>query len=367
MVCPGEASICFNGSDNDTPAEFLQYLWRVDGGAWRGPTADTCTSPTRLGDGQHLFQVKARDQAGNEDPTPAQCSFTVDAAPPNVSITSPANGATVKGIVSISASASDASGVQRVEFYVRGQLLCTDSTAPYSCEWDTRPLSVAEGPAEICARALDSCGHASQYCMIVNVDNTTFDDVAKTDSIWRYVEALVARGITSGCSSSPSLYCPSGNITRAQIAVLLCRAAGKGPLDKPTPTFCDVPKTNPYYGWIERLADPDSWGGNPPTIGCTAFPCRQYCPWKSVTRDEMAAFLVRATGKQPMPSCSGVFSDVGAYWACPYIERLADPPSWGGVAVTNGCATNPLRYCPKDPVTRGAMAVFLVRAFGIPL
>ena len=205
MVCPGEASICFNGSDNDTPAEFLQYLWRVDGGAWRGPTADTCTSPTRLGDGQHLFQVKARDQAGNEDPTPAQCSFTVDAAPPNVSITSPANGATVKGIVSISASASDASGVQRVEFYVRGQLLCTDPTAPYSCEWDTRPLSVAEGPAEICARALDSCGHASQYCMIVNVDNTTFDDVAKTDSIWRYVEALVARGITSGCSSSPSL------------------------------------------------------------------------------------------------------------------------------------------------------------------
>ena len=274
----------------------------------------------------------------------------------------------MKGVVTITASVSDLSGIDRVEFYVRGQLLCAEATAPYSCDWDSRPLSVAEGPAEICVRALDSCGHASQYCMIVNVDNTTFDDVAKAESIWRYVEALVARGITSGCSTSPPLYCPSANITRAQIAVLLCRAAGKGPLDKPTPTFCDVPKTNPYYGWIERLADPDSWDGSPPTIGCAWLPCKKYCPTQLVTREQMAAFLVRATGKQPMPSCSGIFSDVPpGSWACPYIERLADPASWGGTAVTSGCATNPRRYCPKDPVTRGAMAVFLVRAFGIPL
>jgi hypothetical protein len=368
LVCAEDVRICWQGSDNETPAEFLEYLWRVDGGAWQGPTSDTCITLSGLADGQHLFEVKARDRAGNGDPTPAQCSFTVDAAPPSVSVASPANGATVKGVVSISASASDVSGIERVEFYARGELLCTDTSVPYSCDWDTRPLYVAEGPAEICVRALNSCGHSSERCFIVTVDNTTFDDVPKTASIWRYVEALAGAGMTVGCSTNPPLFCPTAQISRAQMAVLLCRVAGKGPLNRDTPSFCDVPKTNPYYGWIERLADPDSWGGNPPTIGCTLFPCKQYCPWQSVKRDEMAAFLVRATGKQAMPSCSGVFADVGAYWACPYIERLAGAASWpGGVAVTAGCALNPLRYCPKSPVTRGQMAVFLVRAFGIPL
>ena len=34
--------------------------------------------------------------------------------------------------------------------------------------------------------------------------------------------------------------------------------------------------------------------------------------------------------------------------------------------ITSGCATAPLRYCPTGPVTRGQMAVFLCRSFGIP-
>jgi hypothetical protein len=54
-----------------------------------------------------------------------------------VTITSPTNGATVaiRSSVSIAASATDAMGVSRVEFYVNGNLKCTDSSAPYSCAW----------------------------------------------------------------------------------------------------------------------------------------------------------------------------------------------------------------------------------------
>jgi len=203
----------------------------------------------------------------------------------------------------------------------------------------------------------------------------SFEDVTCSNPAFRYVEALVRVGITTGCSPNPPLYCPYNNITRAQMAVFLCKAAGKDPLDRATPTFCDVPKTSPYYGWIERLADAASWGGNPPTIGCLWFPCRKFCPFTAVLRDQMAAFLVRATGKTPMPSCSRVFADVSpSSWACPYIERAADPASWPtSVAVTSGCACpsgypqGSKCYCPKSLVTRGQMAVFLVRAFGIPL
>jgi hypothetical protein len=34
--------------------------------------------------------------------------------------------------------------------------------------------------------------------------------------------------------------------------------------------------------------------------------------------------------------------------------------------ITTGCGTNPLRYCPENPVTRGAMATFISRAYSIP-
>jgi beta propeller repeat protein len=214
----------------------------------------------------------------------------------------------------------------------------------------------------------------SAFSNAVSATIPLFDDVRTSDPFWRYVEALARNAITNGCSAEPPLFCPYASITRAQTAVFLCKAAGKVPLNRDTPTFCDVQKTHPCYGWIERLADADSWNGNPPTMGCAALPCRKYCPSGAVLRDEMAAFLVRATGHTPMPSCGAVFCDVSkGGWACPYIERLIDAYSWPrGVAVTTGCVCPPAYgecwcYCPNANVSRGQMAVFLVRAFGIPL
>jgi hypothetical protein len=57
-----------------------------------------------------------------------------------------------------------------------------------------------------------------------------------------------------------------------------------------------------------------------------------------------------------------VFADV----ACPgdfavdWIEQLY------AEQVTSGCLTNPLRYCPDNPNSRGEMAVFLVKTFSLP-
>jgi Bacterial Ig domain len=60
-----------------------------------------------------------------------------DGVPPTVSITQPANGARVSRLstVTIKASASDASGVAKVAFYVNGALTCVSPFAPYSCNW----------------------------------------------------------------------------------------------------------------------------------------------------------------------------------------------------------------------------------------
>lgn len=44
-----------------------------------------------------------------------------------------------------------------------------------------------------------------------------------------------------------------------------------------------------------------------------------------------------------------------------YIEALYRE------GITAGCATNPLRFCPNDPVTRAQLAVLIVKAWGLPL
>ena len=75
----------------------------------------------------------------------------------------------------------------------------------------------------------------------------------------------------------------------------------------------------------------------------------------------MAVWMVRVLdGADPAGSGSSRFADVdaGAWWA-PFVERLAE------LGVTAGCATGPLRFCPDEAVTRGQMARFLVRAFGL--
>jgi hypothetical protein len=44
-----------------------------------------------------------------------------------------------------------------------------------------------------------------------------------------------------------------------------------------------------------------------------------------------------------------------------YAESSASMPK----RVTGGCAASPLLYCPSNPVTRGQMAVFLTKTFGL--
>lgn len=82
-----------------------------------------------------------------------------DTTPPTVSITSPANGASVarRSTITITATASDNVGVTRVEFLVNGALQCTDTTAPYSCNW--RVPNVKNQTHQLQARALDQAGN----------------------------------------------------------------------------------------------------------------------------------------------------------------------------------------------------------------
>lgn len=83
-----------------------------------------------------------------------------DTFPPTVSITSLSKVGTISGTVSISASASDDTGVSRVEFYYNvANLIAADTNSPYSVNWDT--TTVSDGSYTLTAKAYDKAGNAT--------------------------------------------------------------------------------------------------------------------------------------------------------------------------------------------------------------
>ncbi|MCE2511944.1 MAG: trypsin-like peptidase domain-containing protein [Acidimicrobiia bacterium] len=95
------------------------------------------------------------------------------------------------------------------------------------------------------------------------------------------------------------------------------------------------------------------------TAGCRTEPLG-YCPERVVNRAQMATFLQRAL-RLPEAAPAG-FDDTEGNTHEDNIDALA------AEGITAGCATEPLLYCPDDPVNRAQMATFLSRALGlIPL
>jgi hypothetical protein len=120
--------------------------------------------------GAHTLSARARDAAGNTT-TSLEVAVTVDNAAPTVSISAPANGATVNGTTTVSADAADAVGVAGVQFLLDGAPLgAEDTTAPYSVSWTT--TSAINGAHSLSARARDAAGNAAtSNAVAVTVDN----------------------------------------------------------------------------------------------------------------------------------------------------------------------------------------------------
>jgi thermitase len=106
----------------------------------------------------------------------ARSVSTQDTTAPVTSITSPASGSTVAGVVTVNASASDNTGVTRVDLYVDGKMAGTSSTAPAAFAWDT--LNYADGSHTLQTFAYDAAGNVGKSAIItVAVENARWTDV----------------------------------------------------------------------------------------------------------------------------------------------------------------------------------------------
>lgn len=82
-----------------------------------------------------------------------------DTTPPSVSISSPADGQTVGGVVTVQVEASDDVAVTEVDLSVDGVLFGTDATAPYEFPWNTG--ASVNGAHTLQASARDAAANAS--------------------------------------------------------------------------------------------------------------------------------------------------------------------------------------------------------------
>jgi hypothetical protein len=118
--------------------------------------------------GAHVVTATAHNGCGNT--ASARATFTVvkDVTAPQVSLASPAQGAVVRGVVSLQAQTSDDVGTTRVEFWVDGALKATDLTPPFTYAWST----AGDGPHSLVAKAYDAAGNVGTTTANVIADNT---------------------------------------------------------------------------------------------------------------------------------------------------------------------------------------------------
>lgn len=101
------------------------------------------------------------------------------AQPPHAALNQPAAGATVRGTVTLGATASDDSGVAGVDFLVDGVVVGSDASAPFALSWAS--TSVANGQRAISVRATDNAGNVrTSPVTTVTVDNVAAPSVSLT-------------------------------------------------------------------------------------------------------------------------------------------------------------------------------------------
>jgi hypothetical protein len=181
----------------------------------------------------------------------------------------------------------------------------------------------------------------------------SFADVPTSHPFYRFVETILHNGVTGGCGGAD--YCPDNQTRRDQMAVFVLKAKESQAYVPPacTGVFADVPCPGPFADWVEDLFNRGITGG------CGGG---NYCPDSPVLRQQMAVFLLKTLlgSDYVPPTCAGLFGDVPC--ASPFADWVEDLFNRG---ITGGCGGG--NYCPTAVTTRGQMAVFIQKTFGLLL
>ncbi|HET9495709.1 MAG TPA: S-layer homology domain-containing protein, partial [Chloroflexia bacterium] len=218
----------------------------------------------------------------------------------------------------------------------------------------TTPASTATGTATTSTATPTPCTIA-------------FSDVPPTDPFYTVVRCLACRGVLGGYSDGT--FRPYNNITRGQISKVVSNAAG---FQEPVSgqTYADVPPSNPFYEWIERLTARGVMTGYP--CGGVGEPCdpqnRPYFRWgANATRGQLSQIVSHAAGFHE-PVSGQIYADVpptNVFYLA--IMRLSNRGVMGGYpcgGVGEPCDPQNRPYFRwANNVTRGQASKIVANAF----
>jgi S-layer homology domain len=153
------------------------------------------------------------------------------------------------------------------------------------------------------------------------------------------IQWIYDQKITNGCTAT--LYCPRSAVTRGQMASFIARAMQ---LPVATKDYFTDDNGKTHEANINKIAEAGLTHGCAPTL---------YCRNNTVSRAQMAGFLVRALHLPP--ATKDYFTDDSTSSLEASINAAAE------AGLTGGCGNG--KYCPSTAVTREQMAAFMLRAF----
>lgn len=168
---------------------------------------------------------------------------------------------------------------------------------------------------------------------------TDFKDLSVSSPVYPYIKFLTEKDFIKGYPDGN--FMPGGEITRAEAATLLVKAAGLSPGSPPNVRFSDVRPDHWAYGIIESAAAAGIIAGDPDGL---------FRPEDPVSRAEVAVLLLKLT-REPLPQVGlpQYVTDVGsAHWA---VKSIAASLRAGLLTGTEGNS-----FLPDHPATRAEVA-----------
>jgi hypothetical protein len=221
----------------------------------------------------------------------------------------------------------------------------------------------------------DSLDHVHSPGETFTVRNVTIEVLERTDGVFTL--------LVSGAAVAERFDDDNGNLHEANIETIAGRGITMGCNPPINDRYCpnDVVSRAQMAAFLLRTMGEDplaSYRGYFPDVapgswytgfverafelGLTqGYPNGTFRPETPVARSQVAAFILRALGEDlSTVAPTGVFFDVPLdAWYREEVERLKE------LGITTGCGISPLRYCPGDPVKRDQMGSLLARTLQV--
>ena len=259
----------------------------------------------------------------------------------------------------------------------------TSTTAPSSTS-TTAPSSTATRTSTTVPSSTSTVAASATANATATACAIKFADVPPTgegSTFYGFVRCLACRHIVSGypcgapgepCNDDDDpYYRPGANVTRGQLSKIIANSAGlNDDIPEGQQQFADVEPGDPFYPFVERLAQTGAIAGYPCGGPGVTEPCddegRPYFrPNNPATRGQISKIVaIAANFDEEIPEDQQTFTDVdqdSPFWV--YIERLAGRGIISGYGEADKCPTGTPCFRYNDLTTRGQMAKIAANAF----